>query len=121
MTNQRLKIMNYLKKVRTHPTAEQVYEEVKKELPAITLATVYRNLHLLADQGDILKLEINKEFHFDADTCKHQHFICRKCGKIIDIMDKDLSEYALEKVSSKNFKPECVTIIFRGICKNCRR
>ena len=81
-TIQRIKILEYLEGVKTHPTAETIYREVKKELPTITLATVYRNLNLLADEGKIVKLEINNEYHFDADRSNHQHGVCKKCGKI---------------------------------------
>ena len=83
-TNQRLKILEYLKCVKTHPTAEQVYNDLRKDMPAISLATVYRNLHLLAEQKEVLRLEINNEYHFDGDSCRHQHCVCKKCGKIID-------------------------------------
>jgi Fe2+ or Zn2+ uptake regulation protein len=121
MTSQRMKILEYLRKVKTHPNAEEVYRNVKKELPAITLATVYRNLNLLAEQGEILKLEINKEARFDADMCCHQHLVCRKCGKIMDVFQKDVSEHAMKKIKSKEFLPECVNIIFWGLCKKCTR
>jgi len=121
MTTQRIKILNYLKKVQTHPTAEAVYNEIKKELPAITLATVYRNLNLLAGQGEILRIKINNEYHYDGDTCCHQHCICKKCGKIIDCFKKEISDYALKKINLKNFNAENVCVIFKGVCKTCRR
>ncbi len=119
LTNQRLKILEYLKSVKTHPTAEEVYRDIRTDLPAISLATVYRNLHFLADQGLILKLEINNELHFDGDTCDHQHCVCKKCGRIIDVFQADISKYALEKITLKEFEPLCVCIIFHGICKKC--
>ena len=119
MTSQRIKILEYLKSVKTHPNAEDVYEHVKKDLPSITLATVYRNLNLLAEQGELLKLEINNEFRFDADMCYHQHCVCRKCGKIVDVFNKKISEYALKNFESKEFKASCVTVIFKGLCKKC--
>jgi Fur family peroxide stress response transcriptional regulator len=121
MTNQRLKIMEYLKSVKTHPTAEMVYNKVVKELPKITLATVYRNLNLLADQGEILRLEINNEYRYDADLSFHQHCVCKKCGKIIDLFQKEISRYALNKIRTNNFKPTSVNVIFYGICKKCKK
>ena len=118
-TSQRLKILEYLKSVRTHPNAEEVYNAVAKELPAITLATVYRNLNLLAEHGKILRLKINNEYRYDADISFHQHCVCKKCGRLTDLFKKKISEYALSKFNFKGFKPESVNIIFNGICNKC--
>ncbi len=119
-TSQRLKILDYLKGVRTHPTAEMVYAAVKKDLPAISLATVYRNLNLLAELGEIIKLEIDGEFRFDAHMCHHVHCVCRRCGKIIDVPNEEIIECASSKMKLKGFELECINIIVRGVCKSCR-
>lgn len=119
-TPQKLKIKEYLCSVHTHPTAEMVYTEVKKEIPTITLATVYRNLNNMAERGEVLKLEINNEFRFDGDCQCHQHCVCKRCGKITDLFRKEISRYALGKVQNADFKAESVCIIFHGHCKNCR-
>ena len=118
-TNQKIKVLEYLKSVKSHPTAEMVYLAVKKDLPAITLATVYRNLNQLAEKGDILRLEINKEYHYDADMEYHQHCVCNKCGKIIDLFQKEISKYCLGKIEIKDFQPTSANIIFHGVCKKC--
>jgi Fe2+ or Zn2+ uptake regulation protein len=119
MTSQRLKIIEYLRGVKTHPTAEVVYRAVKKDLPAITLSTVYRNLHLLADNGQILRFNINNEYRFDYDTGIHQHFVCEECGRVFDVHDKNICEYAMEKIRSDMFNPKSVRVIFYGTCKDC--
>jgi Fur family transcriptional regulator, peroxide stress response regulator len=119
MTSQRIKILHYLKNVHTHPTAEMIFQEVKKDLPAITLATVYRNLHLLAEQGTISQMEVNKEYRYDANTCYHQHGICDECGKIVDFHQEELSQHLLDNIKTEEFKPECVSITFTGLCKKC--
>lgn len=120
MTNQRIKILEYLQSVKTHPTAEMVYNAVKKDLPALSLGTVYRNLNLLADQGLICRMEVNNEFHFDACTDYHQHCVCKGCGNIFDMYEKDLSEYALKKVKLKEFTPLTVSIMYFGYCIGCK-
>ena len=120
MTNQKLKIMEHLKNTKTHPTAELVYRVVSKDLPAISLATVYRNLNLLAEQGKILKLEINGEYHYDGFCDSHQHLVCTNCDKIIDIGQKEISNYAMRKIKSSDFELRSVRIIFYGVCKNCK-
>lgn len=119
MTPQRMVILDHLKSVKTHPNAEAVYAVVQKKMPAITLATVYRNLNMLAKQDLILKLEINNEFHFDGDTCAHQHCICKHCGKIIDVFHKNISDYALKNIHTKDFRPERVSVLYHGVCKGC--
>jgi Fe2+ or Zn2+ uptake regulation protein len=118
-TTQRIKIVEFLKSVKTHPTAEDVYGNVKKELPGISLGTVYRNLNLLADLEMIQKLEINNEFHFDGDVQVHQHGVCDSCNKIFDIFQKNISDFALSKVKTNEFIPKGVTVIFNGLCRNC--
>lgn len=120
MTTQKIKIMEYLKSVKTHPTAEQVYCHVKKELPAISLATVYRNLNAMADSGEIIRFELNKEFHFDADTSCHQHFVCRHCSKVFDVCSSNVSVYAIRRFSKPGFEPDCVRIMYFGICRDCK-
>lgn len=121
MTYQRSKVLERLKDLKTHPTADIIYGAVKKDIPNITLATVYRNLNLLAEKGKILRLEINGEYHYDGDMCCHQHCVCRKCGKIIDVFQKEISNYAMKKIKSNKFDAECVNIIFSGICKRCSK
>jgi len=118
-TDQKLKILLHLRSVKTHPTAESVYEQVKKDIPAISLATVYRNLNTMAAQGKILRLEINKEYHYDADISFHQHCVCNACGRIDDMFQYGISEYALKNFKNKKFKPVSVSVIFRGFCKDC--
>ncbi|MDP7244298.1 MAG: transcriptional repressor [Flavobacteriales bacterium] len=121
LTIQKIKILEYLKSVKTHPTAETIYDTVKKELPTITLATVYRNLNLLNNEGKIRRLNINNNFNFDADISTHQHCICKKCSKIYDIFQKEISKYALNKIQLDNFEPSSVNVIFYGICKKCKK
>lgn len=110
-----------MRSVHSHPTAEIVFKEVSKELPALTLATVYRNLNQMAEQGQILRIEVNGEYHYDAHVGLHQHCVCDKCGKIVDIYHEDLSRRAIEKAEQEGFSPVSVAIIFWGVCKNCKK
>ena len=115
------KIHNYLRVVKTHPTAETVYNAVKNDIPTITLATVYRNLNKMTECGEILRLEVNGEYRFDGDNCMHQHGICRKCGKIVDFFDEKLSNTVLNKFSGNGFEAQSVCIKYYGLCKKCGR
>ncbi|MFH1063626.1 MAG: Fur family transcriptional regulator [Candidatus Woesearchaeota archaeon] len=120
MTNQRIKILSYLRSVKSHPTAEVIYHAVKKDLPAISLATVYRNLNRLADEGRIIRLEVNGEFRFDGAVCNHQHCVCKGCGQMTDCFHEEISTYAMDNMKSKGFDASCVNIIFYGTCAKCR-
>jgi len=117
-TIQMQKILNFLDENRVHPNAEEVFQGVRKELPSITLATVYRNLHKLADEGRVLKFGVNGELKFDGYTEPHEHCLCTHCGKVLDAKT-GASENALKSFHLPGFKAECVTIMFFGLCSDC--
>lgn len=84
-TRQRAVILNELRKVKTHPTADAIYRMVRKRLPSISFGTVYRNLSLLRDGGDILELTCGKyRCRYDGDNREHYHFICLECENVFD-------------------------------------
>ena len=119
-TKQKKEILSFLRSVHSHPTAEIVYNAVVKIIPSITLATVYRNLNILATQDTIKRLEINKEFHYDGFTQDHHHAVCDKCGNIQDIYEKNLTKKAMNAIESQNtFNPVSVEIFFKGVCNKC--
>ena len=87
MTRQRMVILEELRKVKTHPTADELYAMVRTRMPRISLGTVYRNLDFLTESKEILKLESAGSIRrFDGDTRPHQHVRCRVCGKIGDVI-----------------------------------
>lgn len=119
-TIQKSKIIEYIKNSREHPTAEKVYKAVKKQIPTITLATVYRNLNLMAEQGEISRFKANNEFRFDGMLCNHQHCICKKCGKILDNIQPEISKHAKQKFNSNTFLASEVNITYLGLCNQCK-
>ncbi|BAK46900.1 hypothetical protein CXIVA_09330 [Clostridium sp. SY8519] len=85
-SKQRDSIQAFLASRHDHPTAETVYLNIREQIPNISLATVYRNLSLLSEQGEIRKISIGQgPDRFDGNTEPHSHFICRECGTIIDL------------------------------------
>ena len=118
-TVQRMKIMECLMSTNCHPTAEMVYEEVVKDIPTISLSTIYRNLKTMADEGDILKFEVGNEAHFDADTTFHHHAYCKSCKKICDVYDNEISDYISKNANISNFQIESTNLIFIGKCCSC--
>ena len=120
LTNQKQIILEYLRSVRTHPTAEEVYEAVRKKLPRISLATVYRNLENFAENGTILEIkgEIKR---FDGDISEHQHFICEDCGKVFDIFERNFPWQKLERKIKRIGQAKNYDIYIYGLCKKCQR
>ncbi len=121
LTTQRQIILEELSKVTSHPTANEVYDMVRKRLPRIGLGTVYRNLELMADSGIILKLEVGgTQKRFDATTDTHYHIRCSKCDRVDD-MDIPVQHHINEiAASATNFMILGHHIEFTGICSDCR-
>lgn len=119
-SKQREAIYNFLMTRKDHPTAEVVYQNVRKDLPNISFGTVYRNLGVLSETGQIRKLQgAGNVDHFDADTSPHSHFICNCCSKVDDIfgeLDTDI-----DKEASKLYDGQITMhdIYYFGICKEC--
>jgi Fe2+ or Zn2+ uptake regulation protein len=85
-TIQRLAVLDYLDKAQNHPTAEEVYQGVRRRYPSIAKATVYNVLDALKEAGAIQQLTITRDAaHYDAVTEPHPHFLCRACGTLIDV------------------------------------
>ena len=104
-----------------HPTADMIYEDIRKGYPRISLGTVYRNLTLLADLGEIRKLTgLSGPEHFDGQVAPHNHFICRKCGKIIDLEDFDSSDLIRDAENKADVSVDSCNIYFYGYCRECR-
>ncbi len=118
-TIQLAKIMDYLKSVKTHPNAEEVYLAVRKEVPSITLATVYRNLDKLYRKGLANRLEVDREFRFDGQTEGHQHCVCRECGKVLDSFDDRIPKNALKNFRKKGFRADTMEVTYKGVCVEC--
>lgn len=121
-SRQREAIKDYLSSVTTHPTADTVYMHIKEEFPNISLGTVYRNLNLLADIGEAIKITTpDGGDRFDARTNPHYHFYCKCCKRMID-MDFDHMD-KINHLASESFdgQIESHTMLFYGICGDCLR
>ncbi len=119
-SKQRDSIKEFLSTRKDHPTADVVYMNVRKSFPNISLGTVYRNLTLLADIGEITRLRVGDGVdHFDFDTSPHFHFVCTECGSISDLY---LSfDEQIVAAAQKNFDGEITghKTYFYGRCHNC--
>ena len=107
-SRQREEIVQFLRTRKDHPTAEVVYENVRMVYPKISLGTVYRNLTLLSETGEILRLRLGDGVdHFDADTSEHYHVICSGCGSVVDLnmMGKKIQS-KMRKLENKKLKKQ---------------
>ena len=121
-SRQREAVKRYLMTRRDHPTAEAVYSAVRDEFPNISLGTVYRNLSLLADLGEIARIRVGDGLdHFDPDTLPHAHFVCTECGGVSDLRT-DVC-FALDALDGQTVDGSLITghaVLFYGICGKCR-
>ena len=114
-------ILNCIRSTDVHPGAEWVYEQVKTEIPDISLATVYRNLNLFKEQGLIVSVAtVNGVERFDGNTAPHVHFICNGCGNIVDLHTISVPE-ELNSAATKASGGQVSTcqLTFTGLCENC--
>lgn len=119
-SKQRESLLSYLRSTKTHPTANEIYVELRKYDSKISLGTVYRNLSLLTANGMITQVNTNHDnVHYDGDITPHYHFVCNKCGRLLDLsvgqidLDKEVEENIGCNVSGHS-------LIFNGICKECK-
>ncbi len=119
-SRQRESIKTYLMAHRNHPTADTVYAAIREEFPNISLGTVYRNLNLLVELGEIQKLTCGDgKDHFDADTSTHYHFICRHCGSVIDLPIAPMLEMQGKAQESFDGRIDSHITYFYGVCPGC--
>lgn len=120
-TRQRKIILEELKKVKTHPTADSIFKMARRKLTNISFGTVYRNLNILKDQGQILELTCGKySCRYDGDTKNHYHFFCLECKNVFDLDEpilKDLDK-KINRTSGMDVKYH--RIDFYGYCKDCK-
>lgn len=121
-SKQRDSIKEFLATRKDHPTADTVYMNVRQSFPNISLGTVYRNLTLLADLGEIARLRVGDGVdHFDYDTTPHYHFVCSECGTVLDL---DMTVMAqMTEAARENFDGEIEGHVtwFYGRCSKCTK
>lgn len=121
-SKQRDSIKEFLAARKDHPTAETVYMNVRQSFPNISLGTVYRNLTLLADIGEIARLRVGDGVdHFDYDTTPHYHFVCSECGAVLDLDMMIMNQ--MTETARENFDGEIEGQVtwFYGRCSKCTK
>lgn len=127
-SRQRSLILDIVKNTRSHPTADWVYQQAKKELPTIGIATVYRNLNTLVEMGEVRRLVSGDgQDRFDGMVGEHFHMKCSCCGGLTDLEPEDeekllhLKEVICQTFAGLDGGVELSTVLLKGICEDCRR
>lgn len=119
ITPQRAAIFEVLHGSTQHPTAEAVHQEVARDLPMVSLRTVYQTLHELRSLGELGQLDVGTgSARFDPTTDPHHHLVCDRCGRVSDLMI-DFPDVVVPAGAADGFAVERTDIVFRGICAEC--
>ena len=117
LSHQRLKVLEYLAQNTTHPSADEIYSALQKDLPSLSRATVYNTLHMLQEAGlvNVVSIE-DSENRYEILTESHGHFQCTSCKKIFDF---SLNMKEIESADLADFKIKERDVYFRGLCPDC--
>ena len=122
LTKQREVILHVIRESEGHLTASEVFGEAKQRLPSISFATVYNSLRYLREAGHIAEKQFGSgASRFDRITSRHDHAICTKCDKLVDIEMKLPGKLVAKAAKKSNFKPESLEFTLRGVCPECNR
>ncbi len=118
-SRQREMMLSVLRGTSSHPTANEIYDEMRKRDPKISLGTVYRNLALLSEKGTIRRIDSDHDsVHYDGCTHPHYHFICSKCGAVSDLSVTPINlNTAVEEETGGKVAGH--TLVFYGECERC--
>ena len=114
VTPQRLAILKELEQ-KGHASIEEVYDKIKTSFPSISLATIYKNINSLKEEGIISEVCLHQKPKYELTKEAHAHFVCKKCGKVIDIPLKDVIKEEIEKEYPNSQKE----LYIYGICEDC--
>jgi Fur family peroxide stress response transcriptional regulator len=121
-SRQRSLILRILRSTKIHPTADWIYEEARKDMPNISMGTVYRNLNLLRDDGKIQELCYGRGINrYDGDLRDHYHVRCRECGRVQDVPHISPRASSCEVESMTGYRIHSHRLEFVGLCPECLR
>jgi len=119
-TRQRRLVYEAVARTDSHPTAEWVFERVRRSMPRVSLGTVYRNLQLLVAAGRLKTWTRGRTTRYDADVEPHDHFVCRSCGLLLDIERASGTISSERRLRARGYWIEMRILEFIGLCRNCR-
>lgn len=121
LTKQRLAVLRALQGTKSHPDANWIYEKVRKEIPHISLGTIYRTLGVLKETGLLRELDYGSSLsHYDANAENHVHIVCTNCGRIADLELPLGNELEMQAQGATDFAVNDYRLEFYGLCPDCR-
>lgn len=121
VTPQRLAVLGILKERRDHPSAEDIFQEVRRQLPAMSFNTVYKTLEVLCQKGMAIKVNpLHEVARYDGITAPHAHLICRQCHRIMNLEWEPGAVPALAPETLQGFQVEYPSLSFWGLCPQCQ-
>jgi Fe2+ or Zn2+ uptake regulation protein len=123
MTEQRRLILETLRSVQGHPTAEELHQLVRRRAPSLHLSTVYRTMRWLEEEGMVNSLwleEDRRQERFDTSfTTEHHHFVCTSCKKVVEFDSPELAHIQAQYEQEQGVKVENASLVFYGLCRQC--
>ncbi|NMC14232.1 MAG: transcriptional repressor [Chloroflexi bacterium] len=122
LTSHRLALIRLLSTSEGHPNAMQLYESLRLQFPTISLATIYKTLALLKDEGEVLEIDLHNDSHYDGNKpYPHPHLICTQCHKIFDGDEITAIQKINQEIEDRyNFQISRHQLVFYGMCWECR-
>ena len=122
LTHQRLEVIREVARSDEHPDVEALYREVRERVPTISLDTVYRTVATLGDMGLVKRVVLTPgPARYDANTIRHHHYVCTRCGLIRDVDDEDLDAVRAPRGTASLGSVESVEVQLRGVCTACHK
>ena len=121
-THQRQVLYEVMQTMPGHPSPEEVYARVKRRVPAISLATVYKNIHLFVEKGVLKELSMHHgSLRVELNSHLHHHLVCSHCKTITDVDEQDLEALPALKQLPGGFQVERYSVDVIGVCAACQK
>ena len=122
LTRQRDAVLQVIRSREDHPTANDIFQAARLQLPTISYATVYNSLRFLKEAGLVHEIKFGDgASRYDRETHRHDHAICNCCGKLVDFDLPDAADLMQAAARKSKFKPASVHLTLRGVCPDCRK
>lgn len=122
VTRQRAMIYDSLMRTHGHPSPEEIYEQVRKQIPTISLATVYKTLHTFIESGLLRELSLHHgSLRVDTHQHPHHHLVCTECKSVFDLEEDALKPAKVIGKIPKGFRVQRMSVEIHGVCADCTR